>query len=73
MLPFCVKTTVKGSHNFELACLKKKKKERNILAFGRLSGLIPSRCFFAPLSMLLVMKHSKMNGTLLLRLICLPF
>jgi len=29
MLQFCVKTTVKESCKFELACLKKKKKKQN--------------------------------------------
>jgi len=28
MLLFCAKTIVKESHNFEIACLQKKKKER---------------------------------------------
>ena len=34
MLLFCVKTIVKESHKFELANLKKKKKEKH---FGRLA------------------------------------
>jgi len=45
MLLFCVKTIVKESLNFELACLKKKKERKD---FGRLaiSGSILLGCFF---------------------------
>ena len=51
MLLFCVKTVMKESRNFELAHLKKKN-----MALWRLCGLVLSRCFFAPVSMLFVMK-----------------
>jgi len=33
MLLFCVKTIMKESCNFELACLKKKKRERSLVTF----------------------------------------
>jgi len=57
MLPFCTKTIMKESHNFELACLKEKKKERKIfLAIWQLPGSVLSQCFFAPLGMLFIMK-----------------
>jgi len=61
MLLFCVKTIVKGSHKFELAHLKKKKKKKN-LAIWWLSGSVLSRCFLVPLGVLFVIIHSKMNG-----------
>jgi len=54
MLLFCAKTIVKESLRFELARLKKKKK--NISAVWRLSGSVLSRCFLAPLGVLFVMK-----------------
>ena len=44
----------------------------NILAAQRLSGLVLLQQFFMLLGVLVVMKHSKMNGTLLQRLISLP-
>jgi len=46
MLLFCAKTIVKGSHNFQLARLKKKRKKENVLAVWQLSGSVLSRCFF---------------------------
>jgi len=46
----CAKTIVKESCKFELARLKKKKK--NILAVCRLSGSVLSRCILAPLGVL---------------------
>jgi len=61
MLLFCAKTIVKESRKFELARLKKK----NILAVWRPSGSEPSRCYLAPMGVLFVMKHSKMNGRVL--------
>jgi len=72
MLLFCVKTIVKESRKFKLAHLKKKKKKKkkkkrrkkNILAVWRPSGLVLSRCYLAPMGVLFVMKHSKMNGKL---------
>ena len=36
MLLFCVKTVVKVSHNFDLACLKNKKKRKKEKHFGHL-------------------------------------
>ena len=33
MLLFCMKTIMKESYNFELACLKKKKRERSLVTF----------------------------------------
>jgi len=51
MLLFCAETIVKESRKFELARLKKKKKE-NILAVWQLSGSVLSRCFLAPLGVL---------------------
>jgi len=51
MLLFCVKTVMKESRNFELAHLKKKN-----MALWRLCGLVLSRRFFVPVSMLFVMK-----------------
>jgi len=55
MLLFCAKTIVKESCKFELARLKKKKKEKKncrlaTFWFGTL------RCFLAPLGVLFVMK-----------------
>ena len=41
--------------HFFFTCIQKKKKKK-ILAVWRLSGLVLSRCFLAPLGMLLVMK-----------------
>jgi len=38
---------------------KKKKKKKKILAVWRLSGLVLSRCFLAPLGVLFVMKTLK--------------
>ena len=54
MLLFCAKTIVKESRKFELAHLKKKKK--NILAVWWLSGSVLSRCFLAPLGVFFVMQ-----------------
>jgi len=56
MMLFCAKTIVKESHNFELACLKKKKKKENILAAWRLSGLVLSQFFFSILGVLFIIK-----------------
>ena len=59
MLLFCAKNIVKESRKFELARLKKKKKEerkKNISPILRVPGLVLSRCFLAPLGVLLVMK-----------------
>jgi len=56
MLLFCVKTIVKESHKFELACLKRKKKKKNIMVVSQLSGSVLSRCFLAPLGVLFIMK-----------------
>jgi len=49
MLLFCVKTIVKESCKFET-------KKKNILAVWRLSGLVLSRCFLAPLGVFFIMK-----------------
>jgi len=57
MLQFCAKTIVKESRKFELACLKKKKK--NILAVWRLSGSVLLQCLLAPLGVLFVTKTLK--------------
>jgi len=61
MLLFCVKIIVKEGRNFELAHLKKKKKEEreHFGAFGDFLVQLP-QCFFMPLVVLqlLVMKHS---------------
>jgi len=57
MLLFCAKTIVKESRKFELACLKKKKK--NILAVWQLSCLVFFRCFLVPLGVLFIMKALK--------------
>ena len=62
MLLFCAKTIVKESHKFELAYVKKKKKEyvkKNVLAVWRLSGSVLLRCLLAPLGVLFVMKTLK--------------
>jgi len=61
MLLFCAKAIVKESHKFELARLKKKKKEKkkNILAVWRLSGSVLSQCILAPLGVFFVMKTLK--------------
>jgi len=54
MLLFCEKTE---SCKFELACLKKKKKEKHFkLAVWRLSDSLLLQCFLAPLGVLFVMK-----------------
>jgi len=47
MLPFCAKTIMKESCNFELARLKKKKKKerKTFLAVWQLFGLVLSQCF----------------------------
>jgi len=53
---------MKESRNFELDHLKKKKRkkaERTTLATWQLSGLVLSRCSFAPLDMLFAMKILK--------------
>ena len=55
ILLFYVRTIVKESSKFELACLKKKIKER-CLAIRQLSVSVLLRCFFAPLGILSVMK-----------------
>ena len=55
ILLFCARTIVKGSSKFELACLKKKIKER-CLAIRQLSVSVLLWCFFAPLGILFVMK-----------------
>ena len=60
MLLFRARTIVRDSDNTELARLKKKEEEeerkKNISPVLRAPGLVPSRCFLAPLGDLLVMK-----------------
>ena len=50
MLLFCVKTIVKVSRKFEVACLKKEKKKE--LAIWWISGLVCLWCALAPLGVL---------------------
>jgi len=62
---FIAKTIVKESCNFELAHLKKKKKNKTFWPSGDfLHGSVLSRCYSTLLGVLQVMKHSKMNGML---------
>ena len=70
MLPFCVKTIVKESHNLELARLKKKKKKKkkrkkkkNILAIS--FGDFMVQYFHDALRATRRVVGHKMNGTLL--------
>jgi len=57
MLLFRARTIVRDSDTSELARLKKKEeRKKNISPILRAPGLVPSRCFLAPLGDLLVMK-----------------
>ena len=56
LLLFHAKTIMKESCKFELAHLNKRKRRRNILAVGQLSGSVFLQCLLAPLGVLFVMK-----------------
>jgi len=50
---------MRGSHNTELACLRKEERKKNILSFLRVPSLVLLQCFLAPLGVFLVTKTLK--------------